>query len=84
MLITREHIHELLDRTHIASQHAQMALGEHPALDNRPEWKASYTTKRWTNWNRYISRLANTPPRRNERIWPIGISVTHLCPRVFS
>ena len=71
MLITREHIHELLDRTHIASQHAQMALGEHPALDNRPEWKR-IRTKRWTNWNRYISRLANTPPRTNQQIGPSG------------
>jgi hypothetical protein len=42
MVITREHIHELLDRTHIASQHVQMALGDHPALAKRPEWKALY------------------------------------------
>ena len=42
MLITREHIHELLDRSHIASQHVQMAIGEHPALASRPDWKALY------------------------------------------
>jgi hypothetical protein len=42
MNIKADHIHELLDRTHIASQHVQMALGEHPALSLRPEWQALY------------------------------------------
>lgn len=40
--INRYHYFELLDRTHIASSHAQMALGGHPVLARHPELTALY------------------------------------------
>ena len=36
------HYFELLDRTHIASNYVQMALGEHPVLAKHPELMALY------------------------------------------
>jgi hypothetical protein len=34
------HYFELMDRTHIASNYVQMALGEHPVLAKHPELMA--------------------------------------------
>lgn len=38
----REHYFELLDRTHIASSHVQMALGDHPVLLKHPDLRVLY------------------------------------------
>jgi hypothetical protein len=36
------HYFELLDRTHIALLHLEMALGDHPVLDKHPQLKEIY------------------------------------------
>jgi hypothetical protein len=40
--LNKDHYFELLDRTHIASSHVQMALGDHPVLGRHPELQAFY------------------------------------------
>lgn len=40
--ISRGHYFELMDRSHIASSHVQMALGGHPALVKHPELMRLY------------------------------------------
>ena len=42
-VVNHGHYFELLDRAHIASNHVQMALGEHPVLARHPELMALYS-----------------------------------------